>query len=258
MTIKDNGNLDIKLADSKDELIKAFSLTHNTYVQSGYMDPHPSGMRIITYNALPSTKVLIVRDNGNVTATITLIFDSPLGLPSDEIYPEEMDYLRREGRKIAEGSSFAAQKISRNKNHVMYLFKKIHTYLQYAGVDDICIMVHPRHAKFYEKILLFEPMGGVKYLPNLKNAPAVLERLDLRTWGEKLQKKTCGKLHRDLYTFFFDNGQGNPDGWLGENSGNGFYMSQEMLHYFFVEQTNIFRRIDENTMSYIKSCYPDW
>src|SRR5262245_15291207 len=89
-------------------LDQAFRLQHDQYVARGYMDPHPSGWRLSLYNALPKTRVFVARTrDGEVVATMTLIADSPLGLPMDEIYADELRRLRDDGRDLAEVSGLA-------------------------------------------------------------------------------------------------------------------------------------------------------
>jgi len=50
------------------------------------MDPHPSGLRLSNHNALASACVFVARSGHQVVETVTLIVDSALGLPMDEIY----------------------------------------------------------------------------------------------------------------------------------------------------------------------------
>ena len=78
--------LDFGLATDRHTLEQAFRLQHDQYVAHGYMDAHPSGWRLSLHNALSPTRVFVARRGGRVVGTMTLITDSPLGLPMDEIY----------------------------------------------------------------------------------------------------------------------------------------------------------------------------
>ena len=49
------GRLELKIAHTQDELEACFSLLHDAYVASGFMRPHPSGLRVTPYHALPTT-----------------------------------------------------------------------------------------------------------------------------------------------------------------------------------------------------------
>ncbi len=52
---------------------------------------------------------------------------------------------------------------------------------QYArrnGLDHLLAAVHPRHARFYQRRLGFEPFGDEKPYPAVRNKPAVALLLD--------------------------------------------------------------------------------
>lgn len=78
-----------KLAETRDELEQAFRVLHDAYVGQGYMDPHPSGLRVTKYHALPTTAVLITKDlrTNEVVATVSIVRNTALGLPLDSVFP---------------------------------------------------------------------------------------------------------------------------------------------------------------------------
>ena len=61
---KPDSRLVLKIAETREELEGCFILLHDAYVSSGFMQPHPSGMRVTIYHALPTTTTL----SGNFTA----------------------------------------------------------------------------------------------------------------------------------------------------------------------------------------------
>ena len=103
-------NIIFKIAETKKELEQAFEVLHDSYVDQGYMDPHPSGLRITKYHALPTTTVLIAKDieKDMVIGTISIIRNTPLGLPLDAIFP--LLHLKKEFNHLAEVSSLAIRK----------------------------------------------------------------------------------------------------------------------------------------------------
>ncbi len=145
-------SLDFGLAIDRDTLEQAFRLQHDQYVAQGYMDPHPTGLRLNIHSALPSTRVFVAKADGRVVGTMTLIVDSQLGLPMDQIYAEAilMRLIRRITLYAAEG----------------------------LRSSDICIAVNPRHATFYRKALYFQDFGAMKQYAKVNGAPAVGLRLD--------------------------------------------------------------------------------
>src|SRR5258708_23010352 len=82
--------LDFGLATDRHALEQAFRLQHDQYVAHGYMDAHPSGWRLSLHNALSATRVFVARCGGRVVRTMTPIARSPLPLPMDDIYPDEL------------------------------------------------------------------------------------------------------------------------------------------------------------------------
>ncbi|MFH1147777.1 MAG: hypothetical protein V1736_08720 [Pseudomonadota bacterium] len=252
-------NYTIKPAMTREELVEAFSLAHDRYVQLGYMDPEPCGMRLKIQNILPSTRVFAAYHEGKMVATATLILDSPLGLPSDDIYKIELDALRAKHRFIAEGSSLVTAREFSCSNVFMLLFKIAYAYAKYAKVDDICIAVNPKHTRFYETVLLSEPIGGLRSFPSVKDAPAILERIELRTADNRFEEAySMEEFDCDLYTFFFTANKGaGPE--VGKTSPvGGLRMSPEDLRYFFVEKTSILPKVQIEKLSYIKKIYPDY
>ncbi len=51
----------LKIAETRTELEACFSLLHDAYVESGFMKPDPSGMRVTIYHALPTTTRLCAK-----------------------------------------------------------------------------------------------------------------------------------------------------------------------------------------------------
>ncbi|NPB09793.1 MAG: hypothetical protein GXO17_05505 [Thermodesulfobacteria bacterium] len=76
------------------------------------------------------------------------------------------------------------------------------------GVTDIVISINQKHAFFYEKILLFQPVGPEKVYHKLQNAPAILEHLDLTTAKEEFRKAyEHFEEGRAFYNFFTEHGE---------------------------------------------------
>ncbi|NIM71012.1 MAG: hypothetical protein GTO48_11300, partial [Xanthomonadales bacterium] len=77
-----------------------------------------------------------------------------------EIYHEEVQPLRRRGRRLTEATMLADRRrqIRRALPMLMQLMKRVFdqaTLMLHA--DDLCITINPRHETYYERYLLFEP-----------------------------------------------------------------------------------------------------
>jgi hypothetical protein len=175
-------NLRVGLASETDTYDAAFRLVHDQYVWRGYMAPTPSGRRLTVHHALPTTKVFIARRLDRLVGTLTLVQDSMLGLPLDDLYRDEVARLRAQGRRIAEVAALATAAECRRTGIVVlsHLMRMVVTYaLKIAGVNDLCITVNPRHVEFYRTCLRFETIGPERAYGKVNGAPAVALRLDL-------------------------------------------------------------------------------
>jgi hypothetical protein len=173
---------DFGLARTPAERDAAFRLVHDQYVARGYIRPDPTGRRAGFHHTLDTTRVFVCRLDGAVVATVSLIPDSPHGLPCDDLSMEDLAALRAGGRRIAEVSALAIDDRWRDVGLLIVrgLVQMIALYAdRVAAPDTLVITVNPRHARFYESCLRFRRCGDVKAYPAVNNAPAVALRLDL-------------------------------------------------------------------------------
>jgi len=203
-------SLDFGLATDCDALEQAFRLQHDQYVSQGYMDPDSTGLRLNIHNALPSTRVFVAKADRRVVGTMTLIVDSQLGLPMDQIYADNLGTLRGERHQLTEASGLALDPECR-RSGVAVLMRLIRLITLYAAEvlrsSDICIAVNPRHATFYRKALYFQNFGAMKQYAKVNGAPAVGLRLDcdlLRSFvrdqreGRPVASQVYGFLYRKV------------------------------------------------------------
>jgi len=200
-----NGDFELKLVSSPKGLKEACRLVHDRYVEIGLIDIQKNGIWMTPYQLNPSSRAVIgiMRVKGVPICTATLVCDSDIGIPSERLYPEEIAKLKRQNRRVVEITCLAAKPCREASNAFLHIFKLIGVYAIALGHEDMVISVHPRHARFYEDIFLFERIGPLKYYPGLKDAPAVLERQDLTTFVRRL-RDTYKDLpsYANLYEFF--------------------------------------------------------
>jgi hypothetical protein len=200
---------EVGISTSSREIAAALRLVHDVYVSEGYMEPHPLGMRILLpHHALRSTIVVSARREGEVVGTLSLLFDGAVGLPMDELYPEALTRVRRGSRRIVEVGNFAIAKHVRGTAIVMHLMRAAVRLAMAERQDDLVIAVHPKHETFYRTIWLMERFGDVAPYPEVKGAPAIGLRGDLKNAPELLLF-FYGWLPRDrnLFTFVFDSSE---------------------------------------------------
>lgn len=171
----------VRIAQSIDEYVEAMKLVYDGYVDRGIMTPHDSRVRMTPYLALPSTIIFVAMEGTQVAGTLSLVLDSPLGLPMQKIYGEEVQRLRDQGRVPAEVGALCVARGKRGAGIAFLLYKMMYlTATRLLRVDDLVIAVHPKVADLYMATLLFETIGPVRSYPSLeRSALAQALRLDL-------------------------------------------------------------------------------
>lgn len=229
------GEHQIRVASSIEDRCRAWALVYAAYLAKGYAKPNAQGLWYGLHDALPNTTTFLAERRPDLregqvegfvsaqqtqgVATLTLVFDSPLGLPSDDLYASELDSLRSQGRRLCEIISLANMKSapSMEANLTKHLFKlAYHTSYSLERATNLVITVNPRHVLFYERYALFQRLGEERPYGKVNGAPAVLLRLDLdRATPDYLLKGVTGsisKLH--AYRQFMLERAEEIEGWL--------------------------------------------
>ena len=152
-----NDRLELKIAETREELEACFSLLHDAYVGSGFMKPDPSGMRVTIYHALPTTTTLCAKYDGEVVGTLSLIRESVLGFPLQRIF--DLTAIREKKGNIAEASALAVhRKFRRTGGSILFpLMKFMYEYCTtFFDTRHVVIAVNPKHIEMYESLLFFE------------------------------------------------------------------------------------------------------
>lgn len=157
--------------------------------------------------ASPNLITLMATENHSVIGTISISFDSPVGILADETYEDEINIFRRRGSRICEFTKLAFDPGVRSKQVLASVFHVAFIYAWYIRhCTDLFIEVNPRHRRFYERTLGFIRHGKIKNNPRV-NAPAVLLWLDLGYAEQQIQKFGGSNSHpgseRSLYPYFF-------------------------------------------------------
>lgn len=177
-------------ADATSDLKAAFGLVYKEYLKRGYCDASPSGMHYSYFSLLPDSRTFVLKKEGALWGTISLVPDSSCGLPMDSLFAEEMASFRKPGRRLAEvtllaldqdrvgGKVFSLMDFQK----MACLFKLIKVLFDYArfqaGVTDLVICAHPKHEALY-RYLGYESMGAVKPYPGACGKPAQPMHLDI-------------------------------------------------------------------------------
>jgi len=157
------------------QLCRAFALVHDRYLELGYMAQHESGMRYSLLNFLPQATTFVVEEGAKVLGTLTVVIDSSAGLPGSAAYEDEFNLRRAEGRILAEATMFSCVADKQKQAHVsLQLMALAFSWCAEVGVDDLCLIVAPKHAGFYEKILGFERLGRERPVKHVEGNAGIL------------------------------------------------------------------------------------
>lgn len=255
-----DSRLELKIADTKEELEACFRILHDAYVASGFMKPDPSGMRVTLYHALPTTTTLCAKYDGRVVGTISMIREGVFGFPLQSVF--ELEHVRAKGGNIAEISALAVHPDFRKTGGAILfpLMKFMHQYCtEYFDTRHIVIAVNPEKVELYEALLFFGRLQE-KVVDNYdfaNGAPAIGAELDLKYAGEIFKVGYRGRpARKNLHHYFFQHQL--PNIKLPARryfTTNDPVMTPELLDYFFNVKTKVFDSMDDRKKSLLWSIY---
>ncbi len=168
----------VRLATTEDRRKSASLLIEKMYSWRGY------GTDALGQD--PNKITLVAYQEDKVVGTLTLGLDSDGDMVVDQLYKNEADQLRAEGRTPCDITQLAVDPAIKSKSVLAALFHLSFIYgRNIHRATDFLIEVNPRHALFYQRMLGFEPFGEERICPRV-NAPAVLLRLDLTHANEQI------------------------------------------------------------------------
>ena len=250
----------LKIAETREELEACFSLLHDAYVDSGFMTPDPSGMRVTIYHALPTTTTLCAKFDGKVVGTISLIRESALGFPLQRIF--DLTAVRAKEGNIAEVSALAVHpRFRKTGGSILFpLMKFMYEYCTtFFDTRHLVIAVNPRHIEMYESLLFFQRLTAniVESYDFVNGAPAVGATLDLKTAPDTFKRAYGAKPpRRNLHAYFTQVKLPNI-----EIPHRRFYttndpvLTPDLLDYFFNQRTQVFASLSERKKALLHSIY---
>src|SRR5262249_5748437 len=165
----------VRIAACRDDWEQAFHLVAGKYQERGYEMSESCAFRFTAHHALPDNVVLVAREQSRVIATLSLSMDNTLlGLPMENIYGREVRVLRRTGRRLCEVGSLADTDLSPREFIPVFtaLIKLAWQHHVYHGGDTGFTAVNPGLRSSYWPGLGFEPRGGCRACPAVRNPPA--------------------------------------------------------------------------------------
>lgn len=252
--------LQLKIADTREELESCFALLHDAYVAAGFMKPDPSGLRVTIYHALPTTTTLCAKVDDRVVGTISLIREGVFGFPLQQAF--DLGAVRAQEGQIAEVSALAVHPDFRKTGgRILFpLMKFMYEYCtSYFDTRHLVIAVNPNKIELYESLLMFERLQAhvVENYDFANGAPAVGASLDLAGVRKRMKRLYGGRpLRRNLYHYFMKLRLPNIQAPARRyHTTNDPVMTGELIDYFFNRRTQAFAALDDRKKLLLRSIY---
>lgn len=239
--LQNTDNIEYKIAITTEELEQAFELVTQQYIAAGLHNKNDE-LRLTKYHLLPDSKVFIAIQKQpdfteKVIGTLTMVTDSSMGLPMDEVYHDHLQHLRLFNFNVAEVICLAVEPTESaiQNNIVMYLYKICLQFAHFTGIDDFLCSVKQKHIDFYETLLLFKPVGELVPYSYANNQLIQGYQLNLHQANNEFKKIYSGmEFDADLHRFFFTETQ-----QFDRPFGKGDTMTPEQMRYFLEKRTQL-------------------
>lgn len=257
--------LTLKIAETREELNACFALLHDAYVGSGFMQPHPSGLRVTPYHALPTTTTLCAKLGDRVVGTLSIVREGVFGFPMQTAF--DISAVRALPGRIAEISALAIDPAFRKSGgQILFpLMKFMYEYCtRYFDTRHLLIAVNPNKIELYESLLFFRRLRAqaVDRYDFANGAPAVGATLDLLEAPALFKAAYSDKpAHRNLHRYFIEAPlaaiQFPVRPW---HTSNDPVMTPALIDHFFNRRVPVLQNLDERRKQLLHSLYqgPAW
>lgn len=186
--------IEYKIASNTEEIRKAYELVYENYIEKKFCNLNFHKMRIFLFDSLDTTRTFIAKEGDTVLATTTLVFDSPIGLPSETIYNDRLMLLRQQNKKICEISKLSSKRNLGAKALTIlpYLFRTCWLYAKEINKHThFCIMVEPQNVGFYQKYYYFENHSEIRLDHKANEASSILLEMPIDLQLKAENQKTA-------------------------------------------------------------------
>ncbi len=249
----------VLIANTRELREKAFRLVYDVYMQEGYELRYgrESGLWCTIHHLHPGTMIFLAERGDRLAGSVTVMPDSPLGLPTDRIFPEPLTDLRKAGRRLSEISSLVVTEEPGGipPELAMHLYRLARLSALHVGDStDLVASVMARHRDFYSRFLLFDEVSPEPRLSPKTGQQVLYGRLNLETMEARYRERyDRARGRRNLHRWFFQY-EGEPAviEWL---RGGRRPMTTDELYYFGAKKTNILARAGHDVIALLEEEY---
>lgn len=257
------GGFSIQVANTRALRERAYRLVYGAYAGRGYEVASFAKQRLWFqfHHCNPDAITFLAERDGQDVATLTLVPDSELGLPADDIFPVAVADLRARGRRACEICSLA---VAEHPGHdgrtaLLHLFRFAYLSAAYLlkGTDLLaCVMAH--HGAFYRRTLLFDEVSAESVRSPKTGAHVRWARLDLALAPERYARHYGSQPgERNLHRFFVNEEVPGLLDWLRRQRRPLAFAD---LVYFGVEMSEVLKTAGPQARARLQDRYllEDW
>lgn len=165
----------VQIARDRVDFVGAFQLLQRRYALAGLSDSK-TALRVLPYHLWGQTQVIVAKYRGNVIGSVSITRDgNGGGIPMESNYRDPIERLRERGTSFGEVCSLTVESPEGQSTGEIFgqITRLMMFHARYVGLDQLVAMVHPRHAKFYQRAMGFQTIGGLTQCPQVAGMPGV-------------------------------------------------------------------------------------
>ena len=247
------GKCTVRVANQLELRQKAYKNMYDLYAKMGIAEKNSNGLWVSIYDALPETTTLLAEnEKGKIEGTLTLVFDSPIGLPADELYKKEVGEARNVGDQICEFISLGINQ--EGKSSIKALASLFYCGFLYAWHKNNSIVsiitIHSRYERFYCKNFSFEKMGPERNYAKANGAPTVLLNVAFKKLNRLRNKRRVFPFYLLKYSDLEEIKIFKKIEKLRRSMSDGEFVN------LFIENTDTWEKASRYQKDFIKKVYP--
>lgn len=170
-----------EIAQTARQVETAWGMVYEAYRDVGFVTANMFGLHASCEMIGSQTAVIIGRIGDVPVNTITAVGDGPEGLPLDAVYNDELEKLRRQGRRMVEIGMFADRRPdSENSFHALLELMR-YSYWFGAAIDttDYICGIPPHSTRLYQAAFGFKLVGEERSYACVDGNPVQLMRANV-------------------------------------------------------------------------------
>ncbi|WP_146526424.1 N-acyl amino acid synthase FeeM domain-containing protein [Novipirellula artificiosorum] len=160
--------VEYRTARSHADFRGAFELLQARYAEAGLATANAKSLRVLPYHLWTETQIFVAvkrtaAHRDQIIGSVSLVCDGNSGgIPMESTFGEAVTNLRRKGVPFGEVCSLCVESLGARSSVEMFgqLTRIMMYFARRRKLQTLLAVVHPRHSKFYQHAMGFQPIGG--------------------------------------------------------------------------------------------------